>query len=260
VHAPIVDRINAERIVLLSWSRAILLQMSHPLVAAGVVAHSSFQAGAVASVRRLHQTVRAMLALAFGTDAERASAIADIRAIHRRVHGTLKESVGLFPAGTPYSAEDPALLLWVHATVVESSVIAYQTLIGDVTVAERDAYCRAAADVAVELGARREDVPLDWTALERYITAMLESGTLVVGRDGRVVAHEVIGGKVPRFAGPVGWINRLLTAGWLPKSIRDQYGLRWTPRDQRRFDWIAKASRRLRRGLPSRIALWPEAR
>ena len=66
-------RINAERFVLLGWGRAILLQFAHPLVAAGVAEHSSFRESGAAAVRRLHLTVKAMLALAFGDAPRRAA-------------------------------------------------------------------------------------------------------------------------------------------------------------------------------------------
>ena len=117
--AMLARRVNAERVLLLGWSRAVLLQLAHPLVAAGVAEHSTFRGGRLTAAKRLHQTVHAMLALTFGDDAQYAVAISKIRAIHRRVHGRLRAAVGPFPAGGPYSAEGPALLLWVQATLVE---------------------------------------------------------------------------------------------------------------------------------------------
>ena len=118
---PIVaQRINAERLVLLGWTRAILLQLAHPLIAAGVYDHSSFRAAPFAAASRLHATIRAMLTLSFGTDAEREHALHGIRTIHTRVNGHLRHAVGVFPAGARYSAEDPALVLWVHLTLIES--------------------------------------------------------------------------------------------------------------------------------------------
>src|SRR5688572_32830582 len=112
---PISRQINAERLMLLGWSRAILLQLAHPLVAAGVADHSSFRDGGLAAAKRLHLTVKAMLALSFGDEHSRAAALDGIRTIHRRVHGHIAAQAGRFPAGTPYSAEDPDLVLWVHA-------------------------------------------------------------------------------------------------------------------------------------------------
>jgi uncharacterized protein (DUF2236 family) len=105
--APTARRINGERIVLLGWSRAILMQLAHPLVAAGVHDHSTFRHGPLTAATRLHETVKAMLALTFG-DAQRSGAALDgIRAIHHRVHGALSHSIGPYLAGSRYSAEDP---------------------------------------------------------------------------------------------------------------------------------------------------------
>src|SRR5205085_5670935 len=91
--------INAERLVILGWVRAILLQLAHPLIAAGVAEHSTFRGSTSAALSRLHQTVGAMLAISFGDDPEREAALEVIRTIHRRVHGTLPSACGPFPAG-----------------------------------------------------------------------------------------------------------------------------------------------------------------
>jgi uncharacterized protein (DUF2236 family) len=119
----VARRINGERLVVLGWSRAILLQLAHPLIAAGVFDHSGFRSSPLAAIQRLHHTTQAMLAISFGDDRRRGAAIEGIRRIHTRVNGTLPDTVGPFPAGTPYSAEDPALLLWVHATLIESVLV-----------------------------------------------------------------------------------------------------------------------------------------
>jgi uncharacterized protein (DUF2236 family) len=118
-------RINAERLLLLAWLRAILLQLAHPLIAAAVAEHSSFRGSTAGAWARLRHTIDAMLALTFGTGVERDAALEGIRAIHRRVSGTLTQASGPFAAGTRYSAEDPALLAWVHATLIESIVLVY---------------------------------------------------------------------------------------------------------------------------------------
>lgn len=131
-------RLNGERLVLFGWSRAILLQFAHPLVAAGVADHSSFRQGPFVAAARLHHTVRAMLSLTFGTPARRDEALARISAIHRTVHGALREAVGLFPAGTPYSAEEARLLAWVHVTLLESIPLAYERLVGPLSDDHRD--------------------------------------------------------------------------------------------------------------------------
>src|SRR4051812_36266816 len=165
----ITDRINGERVVLLGWPCAILMQVAHPLIAAGVVDHSTFRESTVAPIRRLHSTVKAMLGLTFGDPAERAAVIAAIRSIHTRVNGTLRTDVGRYAAGTRYSAEDPALLLWVHATLVDTTVRLFELTAGKLAEQERDEYCRDSAGVAVDLGADTKAVPRDWSAMQAYV-------------------------------------------------------------------------------------------
>src|SRR6185503_7458654 len=190
--AIVAQRLNAERLVLLGWTRAILLQLAHPLVAAGVYDHSSFRATPLAAAARLHSTIRAMLALSFGTDAEREHALHGIRTIHTRVHGQLTQTVGIFPAGTPYSAEDPALVLWVHLTLLESIPLAYERFIGRVSAEDRDAYCAESSWVPIALGARPADVPVTWTHASEQLSRMYTSGTLAIGDQARELAIAVL--------------------------------------------------------------------
>jgi uncharacterized protein (DUF2236 family) len=103
-------KVNRERLVVAGWGRAILLQLAHPLVAAGIDAHSSFRGSLMASVRRLWSTIGAMLSLTFGDDDQAIATAARINAIHDRVCGRLDASAGMCPAGTTYSAHDPELL------------------------------------------------------------------------------------------------------------------------------------------------------
>jgi len=253
-------RVNAERLALLGWSRAILLQMAHPLIAAGVAEHSSFRATPLAAVSRLRETVRAMLALTFGDPIAHGHAIARIKAIHTRVHGELRESVGVYPAGARYSAEDPALLLWVHATLLESVVLVYEQLVGPLSAAERDQYLVEAADVAIALGAIDADLPRTWTALEVYLAREYESGRISVGTDARMVVDVVLFPPLSAISGPFAWVNRVVTLGLLPPFLRDQYHYAWTSGRESQFKRVTGAIRGLRRVTPNALALWPEAR
>jgi uncharacterized protein (DUF2236 family) len=256
----VADRINAERIVLLGWSRAILLQVSHPLVAAGVARHSRFQTSPLATFHRLHGTIRAMRAIAFGDSAARARAIAGIRAIHDRVKGQLSQTAGPFPAGTSYSAHDPALLLWVHGTLIESIVQIYEAIVSPLTEAERDAYCEASLSAAVEIGARPAEVPSTWRALADYLAAELASDRITVSDDGRAVAAGVLSPPLGWVTGPVAGINRRMTIGMLPARLRSEFGFGWTTLDELRFAKDVQRIRRLRAWLPASAAWWPEAR
>jgi uncharacterized protein (DUF2236 family) len=261
IHGPgaVAWRVNGERLMLLGWTRAILMQLAHPLIAAGVHEHSSFRADPRTAVIRLRHTVQAMLALTFGNEAEQARAYEGIRAIHRRVNGRLPAAAGRFAAGTPYSAEDPDLVLWVHVTLLESIPLVYERLIAPLGVAELDAYCADAARVALALGARDADVPRSWAGARRHIDATCSGGTIAVTPQALELSHALLAPRFP-LAAPAAWINRLFTLGDLPPSLRDQYGLTWTPSDERAFTRITQLIRGLRAGTPGIVALWPQAR
>jgi len=257
---PIAPRINAERLMLLAWPRAILLQIAHPLIAAGVAEHSSFRDGPLAAAKRLRHVVRAMLALTFGGPEAHAATINRICALHRTVHGHLRETAGPFPAGTRYSAEDPALVLWVHATLLESVVLAYEGLIGPLGQAGRDAYCAESAWVAIALGARDEDVPRSWNGLSSVMAETYASGVIVVTDEARELASAVLSPPLAALSGPLASINRLITRGLLPPAVRAQYGYTWTATDSQRLDRVMRFLKRTRRWLPRSIAIWPEAK
>ena len=93
---------------------AVLLQVAHPLVACGVVDHSGYDRDLW---RRLARTLQALYLISFGDRQEAERAGAAVQAVHARVHGRTTEQLGPFPPGTTYSATDPQLMRWVHATL-----------------------------------------------------------------------------------------------------------------------------------------------
>jgi uncharacterized protein (DUF2236 family) len=253
-------RVNGERLMLLAWSRAILLQLAHPLIAEGVYEHSSFRVNPRMAISRLRHTVGAMLALTFGDEATQAGAYAGIRAIHRRVNGRLSVDAGRFAAGTAYSAEDPDLVLWVHATLMESIPLVYERVVGPLTVAERDEYCVEAAPVAIALGARVDDVPRSWTAVRAYIDATCRANTIAVTPHARELSRALLSPRYTAPIAPLTWVNRLFAIGDLPPFVREQYGFEWTDAHARALDRVGSVLRAVRHGTPNMLALWPQAR
>ena len=253
-------RVNAERLALLGWGRAILMQLAHPLVAAGVAEHSTFRGGPLAAAWRLHHTVRAMLSLTFGDRAAQEATLETIRGIHRRVHGLLPEAAGRFAAGTPYSAEDPDLVLWVHATLLDSLPLIYGRVIAPLSPADLDAYCAEAAGVAIALGARDAEVPRTWTSLRRYVDEILASGSIAVSGQARELAHAVLAPPIRVLVYPAARVNRLVTVGLLPPEIRRQYGFAWDDGAERRMNRALEWVRAVRRVTPRQLAWWPQAR
>ena len=247
--------------MLLAWPRAILLQVAHPLVAAGVAGHSSFADGGFAAVHRLWQTVQAMLALSFGDRDEQADAIDGILAIHYRVRGALRETVGRFPAGTRYSAEDPDLVLWVHVTLLDSMVLAHDALLEPLSAAERDAYCTESAWVAGRARApARTKCPPPGQRRRPVCSVSTRRARWRWGRTAARSGDAVLSPPLGPLAVPLTAIVRFITRAWLPDEIRSLYGLSWSEADARRLPRVLKALRAARRLLPNRAARWPESR
>ena len=255
----IVQRINSERVVLLGWSRAILMQLAHPLIAAGVMQHSSFRGGAIEAAIRLHHTVGAMLSISFGSDERRNAAVARIRAIHRTVHGTLNARVGPFGPETRYSAEDPALLLWVHATLIDSSARVYQRVVAPLATEDLDQLCVESAPLLEELGGDPATTPRTWVALQDYLTQIIRSGTLALTPETRALGIAVLSPQAAGVPLPLSGLHRLVATGLLPPELRDAYGFQWDAVREARFHRALRLLGRARRAAPRFIACWRQA-
>jgi uncharacterized protein (DUF2236 family) len=250
-------QVAGEIVLLLGWGRAILLQIAHPLVAAGVAEHSVFASHPHLRLYRFYRTVSAMLSLLFGSAEAAAATARRIRRIHDRVHGVLNAPAGPFPAGTPYSAHDPSLLKWVHATLVDSFLLIYEMFVAPLAPAERDAYCREAARVTGSLGVAPALLPQTYAEVQTYMHQMVASGVLTVTPEARKLAEDVLHPPVPAIAWPALALARLITAGLLPAPIRHAYGLRFDRRSAVLLDRTAWFSRKVLPWIPPAIRRWP---
>src|ERR1700748_1782940 len=132
----VIRRVLRERALALSGPRALLMQAAHPLAVAGLLAHSDALEDPYVRLRR---TVQIMNLITFGSRADADRAPRRVRAMHRAVRVRLPEPVGPFPAGTPYRADDPALLMWILYSLVDSALVVYRTYVGRLTLDERAA-------------------------------------------------------------------------------------------------------------------------
>jgi uncharacterized protein (DUF2236 family) len=246
-------KVNREIVVIAGWGRAVLLQIAHPAIAAGVNDHSSVRAGLLAGVRRLRSTVGAMLAITFGDEEQLIAAAAGIHAIHDRING----QVGV---GRTYSAHDPALQQWVHATLLESIPLVYEQLIAPLTPDERDRYCAEAAFMEAVMGIPAGRLPRNIAQLDAYNREMFESGAIAVTGTSRALARAVLFPPMWRVLWPVMRPIQLLTIGSLPPSIRSAYGFEWTAREERALARWTAVLRTVLRILPPFARQWPMAR
>ena len=241
-------KVHREWIVAAGWGRAILLQLAHPAVAAGVRDHSSFRGSLRASLGRARSTVSAMLAISFGDEEEMIGAAARINTIHDRVRGTT------------YSAHDPELQRWVHATLLDSNADVYRRLVAPLSDEELDRLCDESAPLVEALGGDPRATPRSWKDLQAYMTSMYSGGVLAVSGEARALGVAVLS---PRAAGvplPLSGMHRLIATGLLPPTLRAEYGFRWDAAREARFQRALATVRAVRQLAPRAIAYWPQAK
>ena len=238
----ITRRVNRENVLLLGGGRALLMQLAHPSVAAGVDAHSDFRTN---PVRRLRRTVRMTMAIIFG---DRETAMAAARAVNK-AHARVR--------GEGYRALDPDLLLWVHATLVDSALVTYATFVQPLSPREQDDFYQESKLVGELLGVPREHFPERIEDFDRYVARMLESGTVAVSDVALGLGRLVLRPRLRLLPGPVMIPFEIVTAGLLPPRLRDQYGLAWGPAQQRAFRVATAAVPRVVRLTPPLFRVWP---
>jgi uncharacterized protein (DUF2236 family) len=217
---------NSPLVPLLGGGPAVLMQVAHPLVAAGVVDHSDFGNDLW---RRLLRTLRALYLITYGSKAEAERAGEAVEAVHRRVHGRTSRPLGPFPAGTVYSARDPQLMLWVHATLVECSLGVYRHYVAPLSADEQEAYYRQMALVARLFGMPAEAIPATLADFRSYLDVQLAGPEICVTDPARDVADVIL--QARRLPAPLRLIrpaHRLSTAALLPPRLRREYGLGWS--------------------------------
>ena len=210
---------------LLGGGAAVLLQIAHPLVGFGVAEHSGYDRDLW---RRFVGTLRALYLIAFGDKAEAERAGEIVRAVHARVHGRTRERLGPFPPGTAYSASDPELMLWVHATLVYSSLAAYERFVQQLSQRERQRYLREMNLVAQLFGTPEDVLPRTYRTFRAYFDEQLASRTITVTQPARDVAAVILASPMPFPFRAMIPAHRLATAHILPTRLRDEYGLRWS--------------------------------
>lgn len=244
----VIRRVNREALCLLGGGRAILLQLAHPLVAAGVADYSGFQSDPLA---RLFRTLDLIHTLVF-EDRQRAHGAAQrFRTMHARIQGCLAEDAGRFPAGTLYSAADPHLKLWVHATLVDTGLITYQRLVAPLSLDERNSYYADTLTLARLLGIPDDLLPPTLEDFRTYMATMLASDTLAVTSTARRLAWDVLDPSVGSVQSACAGLLRFVTAGLLPERFQAAYGLPWGAGQQTLLDGLSRTTRILRPVAPA---------
>ena len=154
--------------------------------------------------------------------------------------GEMPETVGPFAAGSRYCANDIPSLRWVHATLVETALMAHDLVLPPLSAEERERYWTESRMFGALFGLTADDLPADWSGFAAYTAAMAQSDTLTVSPAAREIAAQIFGGARP-WLRPPRWY-RALTASLLPERLRAGFGFELEERDMRAADnalrWI----------------------
>jgi uncharacterized protein (DUF2236 family) len=243
----VARRINAETRLLLGGPRALLLQLAHPMVAAAVADHSAFASD---PFERLWNTLDLTLTIAFGDAASAARAAASVA----RTHGPVRGDRDRFS----YRANDPELLAWVHATLVDTAIKTYDRFVYPLGPNARERYLRDMDRQGEAFGVAADRLWPSYRAFRTYVEEM--TSALEVSDEARSLGGAVLAPDVAFELRPVTSLLRFITAGLMPAPLRPSFGLGWSDANERWLRGLAAAIRTAGVFLPDVVRRWPQAR
>jgi uncharacterized protein (DUF2236 family) len=259
-------RLDREAMLLLgAGPRALLLQIAHPLVAAGVDEHSHFKAD---PWRRLDGTIRSILAIVYGSSVVARAEIRRLNEMHRSIEGP------------GYSARDPDLSLWVHATLVDATIEAYDAWLEPLSRERRARFYEETKPLGRAFGIPDALLPADLDAFEAYLAGMLSpTGPVHPTPVARELAVTILrpplaplAGWLPDplapLAGPVLGAIPVAAYAWtlwpaiglLPSTVRSEFRLQWGPVERALSAWLVAGWQAWRPLIPTAWRWMPQAR
>ncbi|WP_372789115.1 oxygenase MpaB family protein [Paraconexibacter sp.] len=254
-----IRRVHREQIVALCGGRSLLLMAAHPVAFEGFF----MSTGSLDEpYERLRRAGLVLDTIAWGSRHRADAMLERVRAMHREATGTIPAAAGAFPAGTPYRADDPELLLWILASLVDSALLVYERCVASLTDEERERYWQDYRVIGTCFGIPEAAMPRTVEDFDAYMATMLASEELFVTEKARELGREIVlNPPVRLLARPLVELGNTVTVGWLPARVRRMYGLRWDPARAVALRGGAEYAKRvLVPLLPDRLRLVPSAR
>ena len=249
-----VWEVNKESISFLGGGRAALLQLAHPWVAWGIEQHSSTRDDPFG---RFQRTFFHIFRMVYGDLDTAFRAARAVHAIHTRIEGQLGAAAGPFAAGSAYRANQVDALLWVHATLWDTSLVCFESVVRPLGVDEKRAYYEETKRFAYLFGIPDTVLPPTWEDFDRYVHAMLASDVLSVAEPAARMATFLFQPLVPG-TGAVMRRYAEITAWLLPERLAAGFGLERDGEAGRlRFEAKLRQLRRVWPHLPRRARYLP---
>jgi uncharacterized protein (DUF2236 family) len=241
-------RVSREAAIFLGAGRALLLQLAHPWVAAAVAEHSRTLADPIG---RFHRTFEIVFTMVFGTLDQAFTAARSLHRRHIAIGGRLPEVAGPFAAGSLYRANDIEALTWVHATLIDSAVIAHDLVLPPLDAEQRQRHYSEGRLFAGLFGIPRQSLPADRQEFTAYLDTMSSSAILTVSPQARTIARQLFEGAGTWLSVPQ-WYQGL-TVHLLPQRLRTAFGFRYGEDDRLAAERTIRRLRRVYPLLPSRL-------
>lgn len=250
-------RVGGDRRAVLAGGAALLLQVAHPVVGAGVKEHSTFLKD---PWKRLDDTLQSLFSLIFA--GERAlDEAARLRELHKSIKGVDRH-------GARYHALNPEAYWWVHATLFET-MLRYKDMLGEeISRSDQEAMYAEWRQLGRILGLREHHMPDTLDGFHAYLADVVENRLEDNDSVRDVLASLRLRGipKPPLWFVPgIAWtaakpinreVLRLTTTGLLPPRMREITGLEWTDRDEKRFRLLGKTIGVVGNRTPARLRLY----
>ena len=237
---------------LLYGQRALCIGALAPLNYVGTDEHTIARA---TPFKRLAHTATWFEAVILGSRAEADPVLAAVHKMHLRVNGTLAQDAGPHPAGTPYDALDPGLMLWTVAVMMDSAECFYELLVRRLSDDEREALWQDYIAFGALFGMPREVAPATHAEFRAYYEGFLTSEdawlTDAARYTGRAIAFDIPMGLHMQ---PFKRMHNLIMLGSLPPRVRRIYRLRWTPAHAIAFASAVRTLRNVRPAIPRSVA------
>ena len=248
----ILRRVHSERAVGLFYGqRALMIGALNPLAFVGTIEHTNAK---LKPFQRLAHTAEVFETIVLGTREEADKALAFVHRLHERVRGEMPEDAGKVPAGTPYSAFDPELMLWTMAVIADSGPFFYELFVEPLSEDERERLWGDYVRFGELFGMPRDVAPRSHGEFRDWFKGMIASDEMHLTPDAREIgyatAFEI---PMPAYRAPAKAVHDLIMLGSLPARVRELYGIPYSRHQELAFRAVVRSLRGARPLTPRAI-------